>query len=274
MKKLIYILLVSVIAFTLSACSGGDMADASSATNEAAPIVPTVEGPGWGITVPSDLELGGILNEEINLVYVDESDPIFCLGEQSFEMTLSDGTVGTSSIRLPYIDADLPGAISVSNHIYGDYTEKYSEYFETPDDRIVNVDYSWEIAQDTLCILMHERIQTPEYTGSMTYVFYYDILVDQEMSMAEFIGISGSSFTEILDGIYNTDWSAAYTETTGSEPTDAVITAVTFNKAVDEEAVDTFDVYCINADGVTQTLLEVTPVEAESPFEMGEIYYY
>lgn len=272
MKKLIYILMVAVLLFALTACSKDGGSKSEAAVSETELVLP--EGPGWSITVSDTLELGGVVNEENGILYVDETDPIFCLGEQSFEMTLSDGTVGTSSIRLPYIDADLPGAISVSNHIYSDYTEKYSEYFDTPDDRIVNVDYSWEIAQDTLCILMHEKVQAPDYTGEMTYVFYYDILVDQEMSMAEFIGISGSSFTELLDGIYLTDWSASYTEATGNEPTDAVITAVTFNRADTDEGVDTFDVYCINADGVTQTLLTVTPVEAEDPFADGEYIYY
>ncbi|MBR5515932.1 MAG: hypothetical protein IKU52_06990 [Clostridia bacterium] len=209
---------------------------------------------------PEKIELGGYQSENGNW-YVDEENPLITIAEYERKTELSNKKTDTSYMKLPHVNVDLEGAKSVSAHIKADYTEKYESFFKKPDDRIVKVDYSYEIAQDTIAILISEEVTTPKESGTITYVYYYDILVDSEESISTYAGICGSSLYEIMEGLIETDWAKDYLTVTGFEPNDSCITALTFNPE-DE----TFDVYCINTDGISQTVVTVTPVEQEIDF--------
>lgn len=215
---------------------------------------------------PADLELGGY-KAESGYWYLDEEDPLIVIAEYEREVELSNGERDTAYMKIPYVNVDTTGAAGISQHIKADYTTKYDSYFEKPDDRIVKVDYSYTIVQDTLAILMKEAVQTPEENSAITYAFYYDILVDTEISLNDFAGVCNSTLTEILDGLVETEWGKDYLTETGIEPNDSCITALTFNA---EDG--TFDVYCINPDGITQTVVNVTPVEQEIDFSQFETY--
>lgn len=214
---------------------------------------------------PADLKLGGYTAEN-GYVYLDESDPLVLIAEYERGVELSNGERDVAYMKLPYINVDLEGAKAVSEHLNADYTTKYGDYFKKPDDRIVQVDYTSSIVQDSLAIFVHETVTTPTEKGTITYAFYYDILVDCELPLSSYAGVCGSTLSEIMEGLESTDWAADYLTQTGIEPNDSCITALDFN--ADDQ---TFDVYCINPDGTTQTVVNVTPVDQELDFSGLEI---
>jgi len=219
------------------------------------------------VTDPDTLDFGGYKLEGTEYWYLDEKEPLVNIAEYEREVKLSNGKSGVASMRLPYLNVDIEGARSFSDNITKMYNEKYLSYFKKPDDRIVKVDYSYEIAQDTLILLMSETIETPKEKGTITYAYYYDIFTDESMDLVSFAGLCGTSLPELLDGLYNTQWSEEYLEETGFEPTENCLTGLTFN--ADEE---TFDLYCIDTNGTTQTVVTVTPVEREIDFSQLQLY--
>lgn len=261
MKRILSLLLI--ILFILGSVSCSDTSEKketektteSNATENAEEKTePSVK---LDIELPADEDLGGIKWDN-GYMYIDESNPLLSIGNLEKEVTLSNGTTGISTLSLPYLDVYLEGAKEVSMAIYNNYSEKYGEYFKNPDDRIVNISYSYEIARDTLEILISEKVETPEGVSEMTYGYYYDILVDEALSMPYFVSVCSSAYDLILDALSETEWGKEYTKDDENILTENSFTALTFN----EEA-QSFTLYCTNLDGTTQTVVEVIPEELE-----------
>ncbi|MBE6574425.1 MAG: hypothetical protein E7652_08560 [Ruminococcaceae bacterium] len=306
MKRLVYILLALSMVITAVSCSNkknNDKGAQPSDTTVSAQPAPLGEAPydtefeeeepetveipipepinEWNVEFPASEELGGILIGEEEpadgsdpLISLDETDPLICIANIERDVTLSDGTEGTSYIRIPYINLGIEGALTMSENIYNYYSERFSAYFNEPDDRIIKIDFRYEIRQDVLCIFITESIQTPAALSEMTYGYYYDILVDVEIDMETFIGYCGFTAVGIQEGLRETEWAARYYEETGNYPDHSIFTAVAFNISKNQDISNTFDVYCTNTDNLTQSMIMVTPVKQELDLSMLEQYTY
>lgn len=210
-----------------------------------------------------NITLGGITDPENGLLYIDFDNPLIEAEKKEVEVTLSDGTKGTSYMRVPMLNVDLEGAKEVSEEISDALNERYGKYFKKPDDRIVKVDYTSEDINDMLVVILTEEVITPEGSGTMTYTYYYDSLADTSLSMLDFSNYNGAQLATVYEAVLETDWAAEYEEETGNLPYEDVLTGLTCKGDL------LFTAYCTNPDGVTQTALELEVEDV--PLELPDI---
>ncbi len=212
-----------------------------------------------------EIKLGGITNPENGLLYLDFDDPVIEADKKEVDVTLSDGTKGTSYMKIPMLNVDLEGAKEVSETVEKDLIEKYGDYFEDPDDRIIKIDYTTEDIYDMLVLLISEEITTPKGTGKITYSYYYDSLADTPLSIVDFSNYNGAQFATVYKAVLESDWAADYEKETGELPYEDVITALGCKGEL------LFTVYCTNPDGITQTVLELQVEDVPLDFSGLEV---
>ena len=212
-----------------------------------------------------ELTLGGITDPNTGLVYIDFDDPVITGEEMKAEVTLSEGTKGSSYMKIPVLNVDLKGANEVSETVKADLTEKYGDYFDDPDDRLIKVDYTTENINDMLVLLVSEEITTPDSNSKMTYSYYYDSLADTPLSIVDFSNYNGAQFATVYKAVIESDWAVKYEEETGNLPYEDVITALACKGDL------LFTVYCTNPDGMTQTVLELQVEDVPLDFSGFEV---
>lgn len=198
-----------------------------------------------------EVTLGGITDPENGLLYIDFDNPVIEADKKEAEVTLSDGTKGTSCMKIPMLNVDLAGAKELSETIEKDLTEKYGDYFKDPDDKIVKVDYTTEDINDMLVLYVSEEVTTTKGKGTITTSYYYDALADTPLSIIDFSNYNGAQFATVYKAVLNSDWAADYEKATGELPYEDVITALGCKGDL------LFKIYCTNPDGITQTVLEL-----------------
>lgn len=195
--------------------------------------------------------LGGIVNPDSGILYLDYDDPIAVFDRKEIEVTLSNGEKGTSYMNIPVLNVDLPEANEVSAAVEKDLMDKYGSYFENPDDRIIKVDYFTEDIYDMLILFVTEEITTPEGSGTKTWGYYYDVISDDALDIVSFSNYCGAQFATVYKAVLESEWAAEYEKETGSLPYEDVITAIGCKGDL------LFTIYCTNPDGVTQEVLEL-----------------
>ncbi len=204
-------------------------------------------------------ELGGIVREN-GLLYLDLDNPLIDAEVIEKKVTLSNGKSDTSYMKVPLLNVDLKGANAVSACMAEDLDSAYGDYFNKPDDRIVKIDYTYHEINDVLAVLITVTEITPETESTLTYVYYYDILVDTEMDIVSYSNTCGAQFSSVYKAVMNTEWAADYEKETGSLPGDDAVSALIY------KGDNVFDVYCINTDGLSETIITVEPEKTEIDF--------
>ena len=251
MKKFIPLInIILVCAIILCSCGGDRPAtDKASAPDTTSTAPTTTDGRDPFAMIDYDHPLDDAETKTVSVVYA------------------IDGAEHASSFAVPKLTVDLDGADEMNAAMADAVKNTVGVFFdklETADgelgseyDYTVSVDYDYAVTFDVVCVKI--RIETdyldPSRDPFVTYrVFYYDALVDEEITVYDYLSYCGVAYGAMLSAI--------------AEQIDGVTENSTFYPVKTGD--NTYDIYYIgaaDAHGPSAELISVTvdPVDIDIP---------
>ena len=183
---------------------------------------------------------------------IDYSNAVITSEQKTAKVTLSDGTNSISTMNIPKLNVDLDGANSLSEKMSNDLKEAYGSYFDSPDTRLLTVDYSYEEKNDIIAVLISSQLRSPDSSVTQTRVYYYDALADTELDLIEYVNFCGAQLSQLYGKLLESEWAQNYKNQTGNLPHDSVISAAVYKGS------NSFDVYVRDTNETSDTLLTLT----------------